>query len=807
MLKVELNKIQNRNFVSFSKNKIKRSSNRDEFISSAKAKNNTPTRETLFQRLKNKISPQTINQKINEILLESLFDGAEGKYRPKKIETSELRDLIKELSKLDFKNIEEKYTYLTEEVSIGRNIVPSFIKNILKSENITVETLKVLYGLSQTKNALHSGSGYVYLLETMVYFLNNYKNFDTMPTKAQYDFINKIEHYFDAEDINNLDEDNDLERFDLIKDIKKAGSITAFKEKLINMTKNSPVNFIPVEEKNIEDFMNDNDFSFESLKNALSATDLNKYRIGFPLKYSRDDFIKDFKKVVQKLDNDETKQVFKYFKFFIDEADDIIKFPSPNTSSISEYSSKVQNAILALRKLVNDFTFNNEIQLDREDKELENILNKFIKVFPEFISVIGKTQHRGDTIDFHTLEDLKLCFNDPMTKDLSKEEIRILFLATMFHDIAKKQDVVDIGHQRPSAYYAKEIIKKLPLTPKEKERIYNLILNSHWTTDGTTIYDIALNFRFNNDFKMAQILAKADGASAGFSFPLTEKQLQNIQNRINEINSTGIPLFADNLPVDKSKFPISDEGIRYLDFTDENKDLSEYGFKKGTTVKDLNFLCHNTAGSLKEITDLCDDSKDICLSTELKNASNKGIVTTYNAAYNGNCHVILHCNNENIGLGGINVSCTGGKKGLKEFKNYVFINYFDDPANDFQKKLLLERRSEISNALKMMMGLDDSEYAEFFNQINKFKAKEDIEDITLSTGKILKKEEIKKNILEIQNRLIKNKSMEHYINEVVIFRPKIEGIVMGKYGFFKTPIEQSEIKKIAKENNIPVILV
>ena len=807
MLKIELNKIQNRNFVSFSKNGIKRSSNRDEFISSAKTKNNAPTRETLFQRLKNKISPQIINQKINEILLENLFDVAKGTYCYKRTKTSELRDLIKELSKLDFKNIEEKYTYLIEEVSLGKNVIPSFVKNILKSENITVETLKALYELSQTKNTYCSGGGYVYRLENMVYFLNNYKNFDTMSTKAQYDFINQIEHYFDVEDINNLDENNDLERFDLIKDIKKVGSITAFREKLINRTKNSPVSFIPVEEKNIEDFMNDNDFSFENLKNALSGVNLNKYRLGFPLKYSRDDFIRDFKKVIQKLDNNEAKQVFKYFKFVIDEADDIIKFPSPNTSSISEYSSKVQNAILALRKPVDDFTFNNEIQLDKEDKELENILNKFIKVFPEFISIIGKTQHRGDTIDFHTLEDLKLCFNNSMTKDLSKEEIRILFLATMFHDIAKKQDVVDKGHQRPSAYYAKEIIKKLPLTPKEKERIYNLILNSHWTTDHTTIYDIALNFRFNNDFKMAQILAKADGASAGFDFPMTERQLQDIQECIDKINSTGIPLFANNLPDDKSKFPIDKDGIKYLDFTDEDKDLSEYGFKKGTTVKDLNFLCHNTAGSLKEITDLCDDSKDICLSAEFKNASNKGIVTKYNAGYTDNQHVILHNINENIAAGGMKISCTGGKKGYPDFKNYIFQNYFQDPNDSFQKKLFSKRRNEFSNYIKEKLELSKEEYAEFYSKINDFKAKDEIEDITLSSGRILKSDEIIKTLNYVQNLLLNNVGQEFYINEIVMFRPKIEAIVMGKYGFFKTPIEKLPIKQIAKENDIPVILV
>ena len=306
---------------------------------------------------------------------------------------------------------------------------------------------------------------------------------------------------------------------------------------------------------------------------------------------------------------------------------------------------------------------------------------------------------------------------------------------------------------------------------------------------------------------MAQILAKADGASAGFDFPITPRQLEDIQKCIDKINSTGIPLFADNLPDDKSKFPTNEDGIKYLDFTDENADLSRYGFKKGTKVKDLNFLCHNTANSLNDFINLCDDSKDVCLSAEYKNSAKKGIVTTYNAGYSGNSHIILHCNNQNIASGGTGVSCTGGKKGQNEFKDYAFMNYFEEPYDEFQKKLFTTRRNEISNGLKEKMHLNDTEYAEFFNKINQFKTLNDVKDISLSTGKKFKADEIKDILSAMQKRLTNNISSEHYINEFVIFRPKVEAIIMGKYGFFHKPIEQSEIKKVAKENNIPVILV
>jgi len=805
--KVNLNSINPNRLVLFKRNLSKTSPNCDEFVSSKKVQHNPTKRETLLKRLPNKLSLKTINKKVNEILLTALFDDAKSIYTFHGIKTEEVRDFIKELSALDYDNIDKKYTFLTETVNPHRRIVPTFIRNILSCENITKETLESLYKLLNSKNSVFSGGGQIYRLEMMVYYLNHYDEFDTMSTKNQYDFIDKIEYYFDAESIGTLDEDDDLMRFNLIKDIKKLASVELMKQELTERAKNTPVASIKVEESIINDFINGDVFSFENLKDSIGKTNLREYKKGLPLKYSRTDFIADFKRKISTLSEEEKKEVYKHYQFNIDSEDDIIKFPSPNNSSPSNASSRVQKAISETEKLVENFVLNNEIRLNKEDKKAQDVLNQFIKVFPEFVSVIGKIQHRGDSIDFHTLDDLKRCLLDPRTKTLSPKEQRILFLSVMFHDIAKKQGVVDKGHQKPSAYYAKEILKKLPITYDEKERIYNLIYNSHWTTDGSTIQDIALNFRYNNDFKMAQILAKADGASAGFDFPVTSRQLEDIQKCIDKINSTGIPLFADNLPDDKTKFPINKEGIRYLDFTDENKDLSEYGFKKGTTVKDLNFLCHNTTNSIEEFIGICDDSKEICLSAELKNGSNRGIITNYNSGYNGNSHVILHCSNENIGAGGIDVSCTGGKKGRREFKNYVFTSYFQEPENNFQRKLTEKYRTEISNGLKEKLNLDDMEYAEFFSKINDFKTKEDIQDIELSTGKTLRAKQIIEALSDLQKQLTKNTKNESYINEIIIFRPKVEAIIMGKYGFFHKPIEKSDIKKVAKENNIPVILV
>ena len=60
----------------------------------------------------------------------------------------------------------------------------------------------------------------------------------------------------------------------------------------------------------------------------------------------------------------------------------------------------------------------------------------------------------------------------------------------------------------------------------------------------------------------------------------------------------------------------------------------------------------------------------------------------------------------------------------------------------------------------------------------------------------------------MQEYLIKgNEDNTEYKNEVVVFQPKIQAVVMNKNKFLNSNTENSEIKKTAKENNIPVILI
>ena len=742
-------------------------------------------------------------QKVNEIKLTKMFLDSGFSLQ----DISKNKELIKKLSRLDYTNVEGKFKYYQDNLAklSVQSVRLSNIAIFLEIEELTPEMLKSLHEMAKLKykeDSVWNGAQTPSDIWETIYFglksIREYDEFDFMTTANQVNFIRYFKHNFCENYINSLNENDPLLKLNLINDIKRCGSNAALQSELKARMKNQPVKFIECSQDSLSHFVESDTFCFENLQNTIGNLDLSKYEKGLPLKYSRDSFIQDFNSAIKDLNPNDRRQVFDYFQFRIDNENDIVKFPVPNDSDISEFNPNVQSAINKTRVYVNDFITNNEFVLNKEDKVAEEVLNEFIRVFPEFISVVGKIQHRGDSIDKHTLEDIQLCLKNPETKTLSKEEFRILFLSVMFHDIAKRQKMVDEGHAKPSAYFAKELVKKLPINSDEKKRIYNIIINSHWVTDGTDAKDLAASYRYFNDFKIAQIIAKADAESAGFTYAANESTVDEINSNIEFIRKNGIPIFADNLPVDKSKFPQDAEGVKYLDFSDPDKDLSEFGFAQGTKVKDLNFLCHSSHGTLNELSAICDDSKEICLSSSLLNV-NYGLSTNYNSGVS----VILHSSNSDIALAGKKVGCTGGQRGRDAFETYIFMQ----GKNESEAKRNKNFRTELPNFIKKELNLTDEEYYEFFDLIDKFDKKECLKDIKLKSGRIISAEETARALDNMHQYMLAAQNKGDYINEVVVFQPKIEAVVMSKKDFINSSIKDNQIKQTAKENNIPIILV
>lgn len=713
-------------------------------------------------------------------------------------ETKKYSAYTEELSESNFENVKEKYEiiykYLSEtsqnDLSKDFEYQKKHIFPLLKDENITADDLRALVAISEKRNP-----GREINLPVIINDITGYEIFEDLVSSAQCALERKLRSSFSAnpnadyaacfyiskDEIDKLDDDSPLMRFALFKDIKTASNEQEFNAKLKKIICNIPCKPIPVEKQLIENVISEK--NIDNLSKILNNTDLSKYRYGFPLRYSREKFISDFMSYADKLTPKERIQVYKHFKFKITSSGDMINYPDP----FVEESDKLY---APFKTLIDKFMLNNKIIIDPEDKEAENAFNDIIGAFPEFITIIGKIQHRGDSIDYHTFDDLKRIMNHPEYKTLTPQEKRIIFISTLFHDFGKDEKKIDPGHPKKSALIAKEIIKKLPVSLDEKERIFNLIRHGHWLTDMDNSDDIAFYFRRPGDFKLAQIFSEADSNSAGFRYMPAEKRISDTETNISLINKNGILVFADNLPVQEDYYDVNRYGVKYIDFRDGEASVEKYGYRAGTKVKDLKFFCHSTYDSEEDFAMYCDDSKDICLSSMLLGYNDK-----FDTKYAPNAYIIS-ANNANIVLGGKDLNSTGEKR------NYDFAKcgmYKSFAGSDYLfPSDLNEYRSEIPKTVRKLLHITKDEYIELYDKICNLENIEDINDIELSSGKILSKENIIKAVNHLREYLTGPMiNVCGYKNEFVIYNPKPEG-----------KIYHGDIETLKLENQkYPIVLV
>lgn len=723
-------------------------------------------------------SPET-KQKINAAKLTKLFidNGTVSSYS----EALKHKDFINELAKHDYEQVVEKYNTLLRNMQIDgvkkgstdylRTMGLGQVYSVLTYDKLQVEDINELFEIS--RNRKHNK----YLdnrieLNAFVDVLQCYENFDNLSASMQKSLMTGINYSFPTfqsltvEEAKKISKYSSLTKFEYINDLKNVNSEDELVQNLDERRRNIPCHAIPVDNQKIEQVLSKE--GIENLSEALNKTDITQYEKGFPLEYSRENFIKDFNKLIQNLSNQDKKKVFEYFGFKINSANDIINYPNPDVTG--EIDEDLKGIVAEGQQYINKFMLDNKVKLATKDKALETELNNIIQAFPEFISVIGKPQHRGDSIDYHTLDDMKRIFNDEKFKTLPETEQRILITATLFHDFGKVQGEIDDGHAKKSAILTKEILKKTNLSFDEKERIFNLISHSHWLVDGSSDENIAFDFRRPNDFKMAEIFEKADSNSAGFEYKPNPDKILQINKNIEKINSTGIPLFVDQLPKEDKYYDKTPSGVRYLDLRDPEMSVEKYGYPKGTKVKDLKFLCHSTCDKQSDFEALCDDSKEVCLSTSLLDCRQR-----FSTGYNGNGSYIVSGNNANIVLAGKDVACTGGHRGKEYAKKAM---YLQESENGFLSNK--DDRQIISNQIKEDLNLTNEEYLEVYANICNLEKLEDISDVKLQNGRTVKKEQIQETISAIQTELVRprKKGEKGYTNEVVVYNPKIEAEII-----------------------------
>lgn len=708
---------------------------------------------------------------------------------------------LKKISTLDFENVKMKYEEILNYLKRQKTLINeekykeaidfNNIKNVLLHDDLKIEDLKELITLKD----LRPYSNWVpeLMINEFVKTIFDYENFENIPTSAQRDFIDihrfvvPTKKTLSRYELEEIDDSYSINKFQYINTIRHSKGREEFIQLLESKRVNIPCKAIPVDREKINNILSEN--FIINLEQSLLKTDLSKYEEGFPLKYSRKQFMNDFNELTQNLSNSDRNNLYKYFQFNINTNDDIINYPNPNTDTdnISTFNDK--DTLIKAQELVNKFMQNNTVILEPEDRHLQDVINQIIEVFPEFIPTIGKEQHRHGSVDFHTFDDLKRISKSPEFNNLSVKEKGILFIATLFHDFAKEKGKVDPEHPTRCALMSKEIVKKLPIALDDKERIYNFIKHSHWYTDNESEYLQAFYFRRPNDFKLAQIFSRADSNSSSFTYNPTQRRLDLIQENINKINRDGILIFADNIPADDSKFDTNIYGVKYLDFRDPEALVDKYGYPKGTKVKDLHFFCHGSDERTQKLQVICDDSKDICLSTILLNGESK--FDTFYTAMNA---YIMSGNNANIVTGGKSIANTGhkrdldyAKEGMYQTNNHV---YFKDKDVSFLRK-------QIPDLIRKELKLSDEEYLELYNKVCNINEFDKIPDVILSGSKIIKSEELKQVINKIHAYLVE-KSNTKNSNEFIIYNPKIEAKIINH--------KHRNINSI-KHANTPVVLV
>ena len=646
--------------------------------------------------------------------------------------------------------------------------------------------------------------------QTKVAIANNRLNLDELEFKEKVKALRLIEM------TSSYISENKLEGFEHLNEIATN----------IDTALNSGYNAMPVDKLDRNNFIsnvlkiNNKDVELTPFENVIKSSIpmLENMTDGLPIKYSRQNFLNDLSKICNENPNaieiitsktgiEPIYQTDEYGNIEINGYNGLI------TLSKLDKQNKTEKSIY---DCMYKFMYNNSIETDKE--ELNNQLNYIIKAFPEFINTIGKKQHGTHkyTLDIHQLLVLAYSINNPNYKTkLNAQDKTILKLSAIFHDIMKKENEVDKGHQNVSSIYARNIVKKVMQNPNQIDRLYDIINNHHWLEQfenapnkTSKTEELAFRFRRPNDFDIAQIMAESDLKAVSEDFyehyksALQDIDIKNIEKKLNDLYSTGNALFTDYfiLPSKLDNHTESINGKTYkvinLHNIPENANMSEYGFinKK---KKDLQFLVHmvddhSIYNSLNTVKMLTSPVNGGVLSESVIRPNH---TRTYHNRKNG---VLLSQINMNIVNENSLNQGSGCEKDFNRMLELIFSNNSNNSRNTF-RNALLQNLSIDRNSIT------DNEFAEFFKNslASKTSLKEINPDKTYNIGQYsFSGQKLIQAITDYQNSLMRDDVDQH--NEIIGYIPKIQAVISKSKSLNDVP---KELLKFANENNLPVVLI
>ena len=366
-----------------------------------------------------------------------------------------------------------------------------------------------------------------------------------------------------------------------------------------------------------------------SAQNILKNHDFSQYgKDGIPLKYSRKDFCKNIDSIVSKLTEEEQSILLQHFGLRRGQkyTDGTVNFDGILNNRKFEKNNARAEVLEAAEKIseeIENYTVKNETLF--KDGELKKFFDAVVKGLPEFTEIIGKEQHNTHeySVDIHTLKVLQSAMNNPLYSTLSDNDKTVLKLSVLLHDLGKPGGKIDDTHANTSAYYADGILEKIKLPSDVKDRITDIIQNHHWfgkyNMGLLSIEDVAVRCRRFEDYKIYQIMAKADfenvnkyfhlgGKSGGattkaeFDKYMKEKMtpigqaLEKLYSRHNPVFYTRFIGNGKLFPTEKIKIGNEVVELRVLDLNklSDKASLEPYGFPKGTTKENVRFLVHMT---------------------------------------------------------------------------------------------------------------------------------------------------------------------------------------------------------------------
>lgn len=565
--------------------------------------------------------------------------------------------------------------------------------------------------------------------------------------------------------------------------------------KALNYT-STPINVSSeAKSKFFKDFIVINNPETKEILTNLSPL-IEKYgKTGIPLKYPRQQFVKNLVEILSTLPTQEKNNILE--KLNIELTQDFKGYNGllqiNNLNSNNQTEKKIKEE-------AEKFLHHNEVITS--DEKVNEKLNILIKAIPEFINIMGKRQHATHkySVDCHTLKVLEEVLKHKKFETLTPINKIILQIATIFHDFGKSENVVDSGHEIKSAYLATGIIQKFALPINTKDTIIEFIKNHDWFAQYQKTKNsnkIALMFRTIQGLDMAEIFANSDllGVSEEFHKMIFEKHkldVEPIKHIQEKFWNNGNILFTTKI-LDDSKIPIvkhKGEKYKVIDFTkiSNEEDLFKYGLsihKKS----EFNVLFH--AGNEEILKHLLNSTNESVLCTSLISLNRK---KTY---YNESVGFMIEGANTNIINSYYENQSSGGQKIFDYFINETFIH-----KNSYRNYQRIIFTYTLKNKYKI--DLTEEEYGELYKKIHNKKYMSQIKDEIIN-GKLIKKEVIIDGLNSVkENILNENKYNNYHHNEINIYNPKIKGIILLKNSLSNL---NKKILDFAKENNLPIFIL